>query len=60
MAFKLGKEKRQIRNSKNTPIFRKNLKGGTLAEANMDGSIVILNGQRYIGTVTLNQHHMVV
>ena len=43
MAFKLGKEKRQIRNSKNTPIFRKNLKGGTLAEANMDGSIVIDN-----------------
>tara|TARA_R100000655_G_C2852060_1_gene169764 strand:- start:66 stop:425 length:360 start_codon:yes stop_codon:yes gene_type:complete len=43
MAFKLGNEKRQIRNSKNTPIFRKKLKGGTLAEANMDGSIVIDN-----------------
>ena len=41
MAFKLGKEKRQIRNSKNTPIFRKNLEKGILGEANMDGSIYI-------------------
>ena len=41
MAFKLGNERRQIRNSKNTPIFRKNLKGSTLAEANMDGSISV-------------------
>ena len=39
MGFKLGKEKRQIRDSKNTPIFRKNLDKGVLGEANMDGSI---------------------
>ena len=41
MAFKLGSEKRQIRNSKSTPIFRKKLDGGVLGEANNDGSIYI-------------------
>tara|TARA_R110002020_G_scaffold41605_4_gene122595 strand:- start:6137 stop:6496 length:360 start_codon:yes stop_codon:yes gene_type:complete len=41
MAFKLGSERRQIRNSKDTPIFRKNLDKGVLGEANMDGSIYI-------------------
>ena len=41
MGFKLGNEKRQIRNSKETPIFRKNLDKGILGEANMDGSIYI-------------------
>lgn len=41
MGFKLGSEKRQIRNSKNTPIIRKNLDEGVLGEANMDGSIYI-------------------
>jgi len=41
MGFKLGNEKRQVRNSKNTPIFRKNLEGGVLGEANNDGSISI-------------------
>ena len=43
MAFKLGSEKRQIRNSKNTPIFRKKLEEGILGEANKDGSIFISN-----------------
>ena len=41
MAYKLGSEKRQIRNSKKTPIFRKNLDKGILGEANMDGSIYV-------------------
>ena len=41
MAFKLGKEKIQIRTSKTTPIFRKKLKKGVVAEANMDGSIYV-------------------
>ena len=41
MGFKLGSEKRQIRNSKNTPIIRKSLEKGILGEANMDGSIYI-------------------
>ena len=41
MAFKLGSEKRQIRNAKNTPIFRKKLEAGVLGEANKDGSIFI-------------------
>jgi len=41
MGFKLGSEKRGIKNSKNTPIFRKKLKDGILGEANKDGSIFI-------------------
>ena len=41
MGFKLGKETRRIRNSKDTPIFRKNLDKGILGEANMDGSIYV-------------------
>ena len=41
MGFKLGSEKRKIRDPKDTPIFRKKLKGGVLAEANKDGSIFI-------------------
>ena len=41
MAFKLGSEKRQIRNSSNTPIFRKKLGDGIMGEANSDGSIYI-------------------
>ena len=41
MGFKLGRESRQIRNSKNTPIFRKNLENGVMGKANDDGSIDI-------------------
>ena len=41
MGFKLGNEKRQIRNARNTPIFRKKLEAGILGEANKDGSIYI-------------------
>ena len=41
MAFKLGSEKRQIRNSSNTPIFRKKLGDGIMGEANSDGVYVI-------------------
>ena len=41
MGFKLGNERRQIRNSKNTPIFRKNLEDGVMGKANNDGSINI-------------------
>ena len=41
MAFKLGKEKRQIRSSSSTPIFRKKLDSGIMGEANSDGSIYI-------------------
>tara|TARA_R110002020_G_scaffold13523_3_gene48679 strand:- start:244 stop:615 length:372 start_codon:yes stop_codon:yes gene_type:complete len=37
MAFKLGSEKRGIK----PDIFKKNLEGNTLAEANMDGSIYV-------------------
>jgi hypothetical protein len=41
MGFKLGSEKRQIRNSQTTPIFRKKMEEGVLGEANKDGSITI-------------------
>jgi|TARA_R100000084_G_C4519130_1_gene86016 hypothetical protein len=41
MAFKLGRERRGIKNSDTTPIFRKKLDKGILGEANMDGSIYI-------------------
>jgi hypothetical protein len=41
MAYKLGKERRQIRNSNNTPIFSKKLGKGILGEANNDGSIFV-------------------
>ena len=38
MGFKLGKETRQYRTPKDTPIFRKKLNKGILGEANNDGS----------------------
>ena len=41
MAYKLGREKREFKNSKSTPIFRKKLDAGILGEANKDGSIYI-------------------
>ena len=41
MGFKLGSEKRNIKNSSSTPIFRKKLGKGIMGEANMDGSIFI-------------------
>tara|TARA_R100000742_G_C4255462_1_gene73408 strand:+ start:281 stop:637 length:357 start_codon:yes stop_codon:yes gene_type:complete len=41
MAFRLGKEQREFKNSQNTPIFRKKLDAGILGEANKDGSIYI-------------------
>jgi len=41
MAFKLGKEKRNYKDSSNTKIFRKKLGDGVLGEANMDGSIYV-------------------
>ena len=39
MAFKLSRENREYKNSKNTNIVRKNLEDGVLGEANNDGSI---------------------
>ena len=41
MGFKLGSEKRGFKNSKDTPIFRKDLDDGILGEANKDGSLFI-------------------
>ena len=41
MAFKLGKEKRDYKDSSNTKIFRKKLGDGILGEANNDGSIYV-------------------
>ena len=41
MAFKLGSETRNFKNSSNTKIFKKNLDEGIMGEANSDGSIYI-------------------
>ena len=41
MAFKLGSESRNIKNSSNTKIFKKKLGDGIMGEANSDGSIYI-------------------
>ena len=41
MAFKLGNEKRGVKNSKNVSIYRKHLDDGSIAQANMDGTIDI-------------------
>tara|TARA_R110002124_G_scaffold189070_2_gene356318 strand:- start:1982 stop:2350 length:369 start_codon:yes stop_codon:yes gene_type:complete len=41
MGFRMGKERREIKNSQSTPIFRKTLQEGVLGEANDDGSIYI-------------------
>ena len=39
MAFKLGSESRDIKTSKNVQINKKSFGDGTVAQANMDGSI---------------------
>tara|TARA_R110001592_G_scaffold48216_2_gene152143 strand:+ start:76 stop:435 length:360 start_codon:yes stop_codon:yes gene_type:complete len=41
MGFKLGKETREYKSSKNTPILKKNLDAGIKAEANKDGTIFV-------------------
>ena len=41
MAFKLGREKRDFKIPGKSKIFKKQLDGDTLAEANMDGSIYV-------------------
>ena len=41
MAIKLGSEKRNVKSSETTPIYRKKLEGGVLGEANKDGSIFL-------------------
>ena len=39
--FKLGNETRQARTPENTPILKKKLRKGVLAEANSDGTIFV-------------------
>ena len=41
MGYKLGRETRRIRTPENTPIFKKKLRKGVLAEANDDGTIFV-------------------
>ena len=41
MGFKLGKENRKYKTPGNTNLFKRNMEHGTLAQANMDGSIDI-------------------
>ena len=39
--FKLGSERREVKTPKNTPIIKKDLRDGVLAEANNDGTIYV-------------------
>ena len=39
MGFKLGSEKRKYHTPENTPVIKKNLKQGVVAEANNDGTV---------------------
>ena len=39
MAFKLGRENRGFKTPQNTTLFKKEMEDGSLAQANMDGSI---------------------
>ena len=41
MAFRLGSESREYKDSSNTPIYKKRLDPGVKAEANKDGSIFV-------------------
>ncbi len=41
MAFRLGSESREHKDSSNTPIYKKKLDPGVKAEANKDGSIFV-------------------
>ena len=41
MAFKLGKENRTFKSSNNVNIFKKKFNDGSLAQANMDGTVDI-------------------
>jgi len=63
MGFKLGNEDREFKSSKNTPIFKKKLGKGILAEANNDGSIFVdhsvdLNSKKGKGVVAHEMQHM--
>ena len=61
--FKLGSERRGYRTPKNTPIIKKDLEGGVLAEANNDGSIFVSpklkeGTQKYDETIKHELQHM--
>lgn len=63
MTFRLGNEKRQYRNSKDTPIIKKKLDKGVMAEANMDGSIFVdhkvdLNSKEGKKTIAHEMQHI--
>lgn len=63
MGFKLGSESRKIRTPENTKIVRTKLEGGTMAEANNDGSINVdssipVGSKKYKNTVSHELQHM--
>jgi hypothetical protein len=63
MGYKLGKESRKIRTPQNTPIFRKKLDGGTIAEANNDGTINIdkrvpVGSKKFVKAIKHELQHM--
>ena len=63
MAFKLGKESRQYRTFKKPMVFRKTMESGSVAQANMDGTIdvdpsVKVNSEEYKRIVRHEQKHI--
>lgn len=61
--FKLGGESREFRTPENTPIIKKKLRKGVLAEANNDGTILVSpklkkNSKKYRKTVAHELQHM--
>ncbi len=63
MGYKLGKETRRIRTPKNTPIFKRKLRKGVLAEANSDGTIFVDKSlkkgtEKYNKTIRHELQHM--
>mgnify|MGYP003117654192 FL=1 len=63
MPFSLGSESRKIRTSDNTPILRKDLDNGVVAEANLDGSIYVdksidPNSMEFANAIAHEQVHL--
>jgi ribosomal protein S17 len=61
--FKLGGESREIKTPENTPIIKKKLRKGVLAEANNDGTIYVdpslkKNSKKYRKTIAHELQHM--
>ena len=63
MAFKLRNEKRKYNGPSDPPIYRKDLEGGIVAEANNDGSIFVnknvpVNSKKFKRAIKHEMQHM--